>query len=774
MEDFRKSFTNTAAMVLLALGGTACQDNAGSQFESNINPVDYQLAFDYLPQTWDEGLPIGNGKIGALVWEKKGRLRMSLDHVDLWDSRPMENLGGEEWSYKWVEEQWQQDTYKKVQDLFDKPYNQSPAPSKIPGAALEFESAPFGEVESSKLSLDNALAEVKWTSGVKLKTFVQADKDLGFFEFEGVKEGFEPELLIPEYVKESASGESDPVTGQDLRRLGYKKGKVIKTNSGLVYQQPGWGDFTYKVIVNWKQSGDKLSGIWSISTGDEAGNTELALLEASQMNLEDGFLKHLEEQENWWDGYWAKSSISLPDSVLEKQWYLEQYKFGSAARADGPPISLQAVWTADNGKLPPWKGDYHHDLNTQLSYWPAYTSNHLDLEIGFTNWLWRYKDTFEKYTADYFGTNGLNVPGVTTLEGAPMGGWIQYSFGPSVSGWLAQHFYLHYKYSMDQDYLKNRAYPWFKEVAIYFDEISVRNAEGKRKLPISSSPEFHDNSREAWFGETTNFDLAIIRFVYEKASELALELGQTAEADKWTQILAEWPELAVHAETGMMIAPNAPFDQSHRHFSHLMAIHPLSTVNWSDGPEAREVISNTVQNLKKQGSDYWVGYSFSWLGNLQARMLDGEAAAETLRTFATSFCLPNSFHVNGDQSGNGYSKFTYRPFTLEGNFAFASGVQEMLLQSHEGFIRLFPAIPADWKTASFDGFLAQGAFKISAAKQGDAKYEAKILAQAGGKLKILNPLSSDALVNGENISKGGFYEQELKKGEEVTLVFEGK
>ena len=150
----------------------------------------------------------------------------------------------------------------------------------------------------------------------------------------------------------------------------------------------------------------------------------------------------LQAHTTWWNDYWSKSAIHLPDSVLEKQWELEQYKFGSAARADAPPISLQAVWTADNGKLPPWKGDFHHDLNTQLSYWPAYSSNHLDLEEGFLNWLWKYRETFKKFTKTYFGTSGMNVPGVSTLTGEPMGGWIQYSFGPTVGCWLSQHFYL--------------------------------------------------------------------------------------------------------------------------------------------------------------------------------------------------------------------------------------------------------------------------------------------------------------------------------------------
>ena len=97
------------------------------------------------------------------------------------------------------------------------------------------------------------------------------------------------------------------------------------------------------------------------------------------------------------------------------------YKFGSASRSYSSPISLQAVWTADNGLLPPWKGDYHHDLNTQLSYWPAYTGNHLDEGLGYINTLWNQRDTYKEYTRTYFGTEGMNVPGVCTLDGKPLG-----------------------------------------------------------------------------------------------------------------------------------------------------------------------------------------------------------------------------------------------------------------------------------------------------------------------------------------------------------------
>lgn len=176
----------------------------------------------------------------------------------------------------------------------------------------------------------------------------------------------------------------------------------------------------------------------------------------------------------WWEAYWNRCEISLPDSVLERQWYLEMYKFGSSSRKDAPPICLQAVWTADNGQTPPWRGDFHNDLNTQLSYWPGYASNHLEESEVFTDWLWRIKDNSEAFTRRFFGVEGMNVPCIATLEGRNIGGWNQYSHSPTAGGWLAHHFYLQWKYSADNVFLKERAYPWVKEVARYFENVSVK------------------------------------------------------------------------------------------------------------------------------------------------------------------------------------------------------------------------------------------------------------------------------------------------------------
>ncbi len=619
--------TRKLISMLLFLMLLAC-----SQHSDKLVTSKEDLVFDTLATSWDEAIPLGNGMLGALIWQKGKNLRISLDRADLWDLRPMKNLDLPEWKFKWIFEQWKNNTYENVQNNFDAPYDQMPAPTKIPAGALEFETESLGDVKEVRLLVKNAVCIIEWESGTKLTVFIHAEKPTGWYKFEGLEKEINIQLIPPPYVLSEDSGTESPVTGQDLRRLEYPQGKVKSKNNTITYTQDGWGDFRYKIYTKWEQKDDDILGCWSISSEFPTWGNSADAMDIVNQNFESPYQSLLASHIDWWNKYWEKSNISIPDSVLQKQWYLEMYKFGSAARNGAPPISLQAVWTADNGRIPPWKGDFHHDLNTQLSYWPAYIGNHLDLEVGFINWLWKYKSTFEKYTKEYYETNGLNVPGVTTLTGEPMGGWIQYSFGPTVSAWLGQHFYLHWKYSNDRDFLETKAYPWLKGVAIHLDELSIIDGKtGLRKLPISSSPEIHNNSRDAWFEETTNFDLSLIRWTYTAAIELAGELNLPEEVNKWRNILEEWPKFAVDEKEGLKFAPNLGYNESHRHFSHLMAFHPLGLIDWSQGEESQKIISNTLESLEKNGSDWWTGYSFSWLGNLYARAFDGDKAADALK-----------------------------------------------------------------------------------------------------------------------------------------------
>jgi alpha-L-fucosidase 2 len=223
-----------------------------------------------------------------------------------------------------------------------------------------------------------------------------------------------------------------------------------------------------------------------------------------------------------------------------------------------------------------------------------------------------------------------------------------------------------------------------------------------------------------------------------------------------------------------MFAPGFPYDESHRHFSHLMGFHPLGLIDWANGEKDQEIIANTLRNLEIHGPDYWTGYSYSWLGNLYARAFEGENAAEALKIFATCFTLPNSFHVNGDQSGTGKSTYTYRPFTLEGNFAFASGIQEMLLQSHTGTVRVFPAIPVSWSDVGFTSLRTEGAFLVSADRAGGRTTKVQIEAEKSGTISLANPFPErEYTITGRPVDKPVSAQDiitlEMEAGESVIL-----
>ncbi len=683
----------------------------------------HNLVFDSLAKRWDEAIPLGNGWLGALIWQKNDKLRISLDRVDLWDDRPMPEI--DKLKFKWVVEKVKMNQYDSVQKIGDEPYNKYPAPTKIPGAALEFDLNKIGKVKKVSLDISNGLSIVQFENGIQLNNYIHATRQVGYFAFENINDEIISELIIPAYNVEDGKT-------TELERLGYEKGTVKKGFDHILYHQPTWKGNYYEVLVKWYHfPGKKIIGHWTITNNQPATLPELNKLHKEPT----GWPSHIA----WWNDYWNRSSVSIPDAILEKQYYLDMYKFGCVARGDTPPISLQAIWTADDGNLPPWKGDFHHDLNTQLSYWPGYSGNHLDLTEGFTNWLWRVKDENKKWTKHYFEVDGLNVPGVTTISGKPMGGWIQYSMSPTTSSWLAQHFYWQWKYSMNIKFLNEQLKPYLKDVAAFIDNILVLKDGIKKKLPLSSTPEYNDNSIKAWFPDFTNYDLSLILFVLGQRNELLKDKNKLTPA----AYIRSWSSLPWlnRNETGLTIAVNQDLESSHRHQNHLHAIHPLGLLNIEDSID-KIVIENSLKHIEKLGTRKWVGYSFSWIASIYARAQNGDSAAVNLKKFATNFVSPNSFHLNGDQKGGQYSDFTYRPFTLEGNFAFAHGIHEMLLQSHKSFIEVFPAVPKDWKNVSFKTLRTEGAFLISAKKENGVPVEVKIRSEAGGVLRIKLPFKT--------------------------------
>ena len=716
---------------------------------------------------WDEALPLGNGLLGALVWGDGNPLRISLDRTDLWDLREVPQFHTKDYSYKTMRQWVREGRIEDLHRLYDDPYG-NPGPTKIPAGRIELTIGDEPAFDNASLNLADAQATVRFEDGTYMLVFVHATEPVGVIEIESTKT-MSLKLLAPPFAGQ-ITDEAGPgkISAGDLASLRYKAPVERRGDNWIGYLQEGWGGFKFAVVAAWKRTGGKWMGVWSVTTSNESD----APLQTARDNCMKALGTAFEElrvgHRKWWDSYWSKSSVQVPNAIIERQWYLEMYKFGAAARADTPPITLQGPWTADNMKIPPWKGDYHHDLNTELCYWPAYSGNQLEGALGFVNWLWDTKDTAKAWTKRFFDLPGLNVPMTADLNQEQIGGWHQYTHSATTAGWLAHHFYLHWRYSVDKDFMRERAYPWLREVSVFFEAITEKGSDGKRTLPLSSSPEINDNRLEAWFGTITNYDLALIRWTLDKTAELADELDKAEDGRHWRRLLAEMPEFALDRQgRKMLVAKDYPLAASHRHFSHLLAIHPLGTIRWENGPEDREIIKASLADLEEKGTSWWTGYSFSWLANLAARARDGEKAERALELFSTAFCLRSSFHCNGDQSGKGYSNFRYRPFTLEGNFAAAAGLQEMLLQSYSGTIRIFPAIPPEWQSVSFKTLRAEGAFLITAERAGGLTERVEITSEKGGLCRIENPFGgADCTIEG---APGG---NVRKKDRELVIMTE--
>jgi len=370
------------------------------------------LTFNTIPDRWDHGFPLGNGMLGVLVWQHEGMLRLSVDRADLWDLRPTMDI--EKYSYQWAYNRRLSGDFDSVWKVADEPYDRDAAPTKIPGAAIEFDISKLGPVESAFLDINSAICTIKWKNGTIFRTFVDATQVVARYSWQGASPM--PLLKAPAYTtKITESSSNQVVGGSDLRRLGYPEGSIISYKNLTVYRQKGWKTFEYEAAVNYAQSKSGSEGCYTITSNYNAKPKVITSVEIVKKAIQTGFEKSIVPHKEWWAQYWKQSSVSVPDTLLQKQYYLEMYKFGAASRKGAPPITLQAVWTADNGKLPPWKGDLHSDLNTQLSYWPSYTGNHPEEGAVFTDWLWELKTVFEQYAKKVFNANGLNVPGVSTL-----------------------------------------------------------------------------------------------------------------------------------------------------------------------------------------------------------------------------------------------------------------------------------------------------------------------------------------------------------------------
>lgn len=717
-------------------------------------PPDVRLNLAAPVARWDEAIPLGNGHLGGLLWGEGSTLRLSLDRGDLWDERRARGYDEKRLNLATVlklkteaeaaeaagDRAGAKRKFDEINRLLDAPYADA-TPTKLPGGRVEFDLAPGTRLTGFSLDLAGATAHALAADGEVATAFVHAERPVILVRTRGAAD---VRLMTTADVAKANAGAKESSSAGGVAKLGYPPAEKGADAQARWYVQPGADGFRYCVYIrSVPTAAGRLHAIVMTSTAD--GNDPLAVAKSrADEALAEGYDAASAKHRAWWADFWSRSSVKVPDPAILLQYELTNYYLGAASRRGHAPMPLQGVWTADNGQLPPWKGDYHNDLNTQMTYLSYRDAGRFEAGLAYLDFLWDLRPRFRRFAREYFGTDGGNPPGVMTLAGNPLGGWGQYSFSPTMGAWSAQLFYAHWLHTGDARFLAERAYPWCSDVGICLRELLRPDKDGRLVLPVSSSPEIFDNSPRAWLKPNSNYDLMSMRMLFLALREMATALGKTGEAESWGALAARLGDYHVAPDGRLLIAEGVSLPGSHRHLSNLIGVYPFNLVTIEGTEEDRRRIRASLAEWDRLGTHGWVGYSFSWMAALRARVGDAEGALRHLKIFTEAFVSRNGFHLNGDQLKKGYSGFGYRPFTLEGNFIAAQAVHEMLLQSWSptpgipggSVIRVFPAVPESWREAEFDSLVAEGGHRVSARREGGRTVALRIVAAHDGTLRV--------------------------------------
>ena len=683
-------------------------------------------------KSWDQAIPFGNGAMGVLLWGEGNVLRLSLVRGDLWDERPSPAFlkVKEHFNYATLKRLVASNDMAQFNEIFDANYADNNPPTKLPAGRLEITLDSTHPVESFELNLATAEGVARLRGGSQVRALVSAG-DVSHPVALAVITGAElqdAQLRVPDAVGV----------------LGYAAARRGQSGRMRWFEQPAANGFSYAVCVGWKPTDEGTLLAVAVTTSHEAENPLSLAQSRVGAALKSGYKKLRVNHEKWWTDFWKHSEVTLPDPRILQQYYLDRYFYGSASRRGAPPIPLQGVWSADAGSLPPWKGDYHNDLNTQMTYIAYRTSGDFDQGACYLDFLWNLLPAFRKFATDFYGAPGAMVPGVMSLAGQPLGGWGQYSLSPSMGAWTAHLFYLHWRATGDAKFLRERAYPFCREIGSGVRALLQPDTNGVLKLPLSSSPEIFDNTRRAFLKPNSNYDLACLKMLFLALEEMARATGDAAASADWASTARQLGDFHTTPDGTLLLDETTPLPGSHRHLSNIIGIYPFNLITMDDGERPRQIIAASLRDWDGAGTSQWCGYSFSWMACLRARVGDAETAWRDLDIYTRAFTLRNGFHCNGDQSGSGYSSLTYSPVTQEGNYLAIQALHEILLQSSSAdpvsndlaTILHYPANPSSWPNASFTDLRAEDDWRVSATRENNVTTWFRIVAGRDGLIRL--------------------------------------
>lgn len=671
---------------------------------------------------WNEALPVGNGRLGAMIFGSSARERVQLNADSIWYGGVQERCNEHAREYlPEIRKLILEGSIQKAQELMTYALSGTPQSERVYQTAgdLWIGWADSGMTEYHReLDLEEGIVKVSYMQGGGLLTkeyFASYPAGVLAIRFRTTApEGLNFTVMMTRgrYYDGTGSFGSD-----GIRLWGNTGENAVRFLTGVKAAAEGGECRVIGEHILVRHAREAVLYIAIETSFYEKGDLENAVKERLACALRDGYESVRDAHVKDYRSLYGRVDFTLgdPDGAESQDWekYVADYfQFGrylsiSASRPGSLPANLQGIW--NESMTPPWDSKYTININTEMNYWPVESCNLPECHLPLFDHLKRMRERGRAVAEKMYGCRGFVAHHNTDVwaDCAPQDIYLPASYWVMGAAWLSTHIWKHYCYTFDREFLKEM-YPVLQDAVLFFHDYLIEDGGYYITCP-SVSPE---NTYILPSGESgcvcagATMDIEILRDLfgaYLKASGvLGIENETTARTREIAAALPDY-QIGRHGQITEWLADYEEQEPGHRHISQLYALHPSDQITPDKTPELAKAAAQTLKRRLHYGGGH-TGWSCAWIVNMYARLWDGESAWSNLLKMFEKSTFPN--RMSNHPAGAGFV------FQIDGNYGAAAGISEMLLQSNEERTILLPAIPAAWKSGSVRGLVMHSGAEV--------------------------------------------------------------